>query len=671
MINELQSAFKEIAELRALPQEVVLEALQSALVSAYRRDASASSAQAVEARVDPTTGRARIFVEKEVVEQIEFPKTEVTLEDARYYNPEAQIGDTVMVQVENTTKKFGRIAAQTAKQVILQKIREAERKALYDEFVTRQGDLVTGTVQSVNHNRVTLSLGRAEADLPRSQQIPGERYKPHDKLRVYLYEVNESTRGPQIIVSRSHRNMLRRLLEYEVPEIYNGQVEIKSIAREAGYRSKVAVAALQEGIDPVGACVGMRGIRIQNIVKELHEEKIDVIEWSADAQVFIAKALSPARVTGVYLEEDLYEGRTAVVLVPEDQLSLAIGREGQNARLAAKLTGWRIDIKSVAETVESALENLDLPPLDELAVKHARLIEEVRGVMAKRAQKLTVTQEEFNLMGRFADLVELRLLQQREELRQEEQERLGSIKETLPEALFQLPLDVLALDEDTLAALEPLGNVGEVMLATLADEERLQALVADLEGSPLEDIQSALDVLMESDMDFDALLAEIYETEEPEAAAQDVDEAIAEPAIEEPPAEVPAEEVEAPAAQVEAEVEAEYALEDEEEEEEEPVLLDAFGGRLIEEAEEEEKEEEAAEVAAESEAAEEIDFEQMLVDYDLDDSDELFDDSGKPKKKKGKGKRRQLVFDEDSGEVVAKRRRKTNRKRNAWDEAEF
>jgi N utilization substance protein A len=280
MRSEFEVAFNEISELRALPRDVVLEALRTALISAYRRDANASAAQSVEVEIDPNTGRARIFVEKEVVDSVLNPNTEVDLEKARYYNPESNIGDTVMVQVEGTTKKFGRIAAQTAKQVILQKIREAERNVLYEEYIEREGDLINGTVQSVNPSMVTLSLGRAEAIMPRAHQIPGEKYKPHDKLRTYVLEVKRSNRGPQIIVSRGHRNMLRRLLEYEVPEIYNGQVEIKNIAREAGYRSKVAVAALQEGIDPVGACVGMRGMRIQNIVKELHDEKIDVIEWT-------------------------------------------------------------------------------------------------------------------------------------------------------------------------------------------------------------------------------------------------------------------------------------------------------------------------------------------------------------------------------------------------------
>ena len=497
MSNDLQNAFKEISELRALSPEIVQEAIQSALVSAYRRFSGASAAQAIEARFDPSTGRERIFVEKEVAEADDYfsPDTEVTLEDARFFKPEANYGDTVMVQVENPPKKFGRIAAQTAKQVILQKIREAERESLYEEFIAREGDLLTGTVQSMTNSIVTLSLGRAEAILPRAQQIPRERYRQHEKLRVYLLEVRRTTRGPQIVCSRSHRNMLRRLLEYEVPEIYNGQVEVKSIAREAGYRSKVAVAALQEGVDPVGACVGMRGIRIQNIVKELNDEKIDVIEWDANPETFIARALSPARVTGVYLdpEEDMMT-RTAVVIVPEEQLSLAIGREGQNARLAAKLTGWRIDIKSVVETVQTALEQMDQPPLDDLLEKFPVLVTDTMTIMDKRAQKLTVMPEEFKALGKLADIIERRLLSKRRELRLEEEARISAVRETIPEELFQVPLAALAVDEEILTAIESVESVGEIMLLTLIDEKRLQRLLRKAPEDSIDRLQAAMDL---------------------------------------------------------------------------------------------------------------------------------------------------------------------------------
>ena len=648
MSNELQIAFNEIAQMRALPADVVLEALQSALVSAFRKDSGASAAQAIEAQIDPKTGRARVFVEKEVVEDVLTDATEVTLETARFYNPEAQINDIVMVQVEHTTKSFGRIAAQTAKHVILQKIREAERTALYDEFINREGDLITGTVQSVNSKQVTLSLGRAEADLIRSQQIPGERYRTHEKIRVYVMEVKKSNRGPQIIVSRAHRNMLRRLLEYEVPEIYNGQVEIKNIAREAGHRSKVAVAALQDGIDPVGACVGMRGIRIQNIVKELHNEKIDVIEWNTDAEAFISKALSPARVTGVYLDDDLFEGRTAVVIVPDDQLSLAIGREGQNARLAAKLTGWRIDIKSVMETVQAALENLEAPPLDSLVERYADLIAEAHRIMEKKQLELTVMPEEYKALGRFADIIEQALLAQRNEARERYLQEREAVKSTLPPDLFKLPLDVLAVSQAILDILEPYENVGEVMLTCLVDDTIVARKLSSLEGNPMDDIQTALDTVRAANIE--QLLAEsisIEDIEEP-AVAMDEDEAPVE--AEEPLAGA--------------------SMEDDAEEGE--VLLDAFGQPVIGEEMEAEADPSAPGPAPEKTASDAGGFDQVIEDIDYYHGDEgepdfeLDRSKSKKKRRKDRQKRRQLILDEASGEVIAKRRRKG--RRGSWDD---
>ncbi len=295
-------AFNQICSERNLPKEVVLEALNTALVSAYRRDVNASSAQNITAVIDGQTGLAHIYAEKEVTDQVTDWRTEVTLDEARQVVPDAKIGD--MIMVESTPEGFGRIAAQTAKQVILQRIREAERDAQYNLYAEREGEIINGVVQSMGQMGITLNLGRTEALLPKKEQVPGERYQLHQRLRAYVVEVKKSTRGPQIVVSRSHKNMLRRLLELEVPEIYNGTVEIKSIAREAGARSKIAVAAIQPGIDPVGACVGMRGVRIQSIVSELGGEKIDVIEWNADPALYIQKALSPARVLTVHPEDD-------------------------------------------------------------------------------------------------------------------------------------------------------------------------------------------------------------------------------------------------------------------------------------------------------------------------------------------------------------------------------
>ena len=373
MKKEFALAFAEVLEDKQLPQEIVVEALEAAMVSAYRKTVNASSAQQIQAKFDLETGEVQIFAEKEVVDDVQDERTEVTLEEALKYEPDTEIGNIVIV--ESTPEDFGRVAAQTARQVIQQRIREAERDAQFEHFQHLAGEVVNGVVQAVNSGGITLGLDRkAEGIMPRSQQIRGERFRVHDRVRALLLEVKNTPRGPQLVLSRAHKNFLRRLLEDEVPEIYHGLVEIRSIAREPGYRSKVAVSAMQPGIDPVGACVGIRGVRIQAIVRELNDEKIDVIEWNPDPSAFIAKALSPARVTGVYLDES-NETKTATVVVPEDQLSLAIGRDGQNARLAAKLTSWRIDIKSLPEAASDAL--FKVKEEEEFAEEAADLVEMV------------------------------------------------------------------------------------------------------------------------------------------------------------------------------------------------------------------------------------------------------------------------------------------------------
>jgi N utilization substance protein A len=281
MKNEFVLAFNEVLEEKQLPKDVVLEALEAAMVSAYRRAVNASNAQHVEARIDQDTGKVLIFAEKEITDTVQDPRTEVTLKEAVKVDPEAKLGG--MVIVETTPRNFGRVAAQTARQVIQQRIREAERDVQFNHYSKQLGEIMSGVVQAVNAQGVTLGLDmKAEGVMPRNQQIPGERFRVHDRVRALLLEVKTSTRGPQIILSRAHRNFLRRLLENEVPEIYHGMVEIRSVAREPGQRSKVAVAGLQAGVDPVGACVGIRGVRIQAIVRELNDEKIDVIEWNQD-----------------------------------------------------------------------------------------------------------------------------------------------------------------------------------------------------------------------------------------------------------------------------------------------------------------------------------------------------------------------------------------------------
>jgi len=351
--KEFIAAINQVCHDRQLPKEVVIQAVESALESVYRR--KYGSTQSIEAKIDPDTGEVKIFTRKLVTDQVTDDKREIGLQHARRLYPQANLGDEVTIEI--TPEDFGRIAAQNARQMILQRIREAERDSLYNAYVDQKGEILSGTVQSIDPQQVTLSLGKVEAVLPRSEQMPTERYSIGQRLRVLVCEVEKTPRGPMITVSRTHRNMLRRLLELEVPEIYNGSVEIKAVAREAGYRSKVAVNALQEGVDPVGSCVGMRGMRIQSIVNELNGEKIDVVAWSPDPAVLIANSLSPAKVLNVILGEDGAD-RTATVVVPDKQLSLAIGKEGQNARLAAKLTSWRIDIKSATEAASEALQKV-------------------------------------------------------------------------------------------------------------------------------------------------------------------------------------------------------------------------------------------------------------------------------------------------------------------------
>jgi N utilization substance protein A len=344
--SEFMIAITQLAAEKNLPREVILDAMEAALVSAYKKDSDLQGNIVV--RIDRETGEHHVFHEQTVVAEVEDPKTQIALPDARKIKPDATMDDVISTEVHPS--HAGRIAAQTAKQVVLQRLREAEREMVFEEFSNREGDIVSGVIQRIDAKHIVVDLGKTEAILPPPEQVRTEHYRPGQRQKFYLLEVHRSLKGPQLILSRTHKNLLRRLFELEVPEIHKGVVEIRSIAREAGYRSKVAVTARQEGVDPVGSCVGLRGIRIQNIVNELNGERIDVVQWDQDAARFVANALSPAQVLNVTVSE---ETNTASVVVPDRQLSLAIGREGQNARLAAKLTGWRIDIKP-----ESAMQEV-------------------------------------------------------------------------------------------------------------------------------------------------------------------------------------------------------------------------------------------------------------------------------------------------------------------------
>jgi N utilization substance protein A len=477
MRNEFALAFNEVLEHYGLPRESVLEVVQAAMVNAYRKAVNASAAQQVEAVVDLTKGTIQILVEKEVVESAVDDRTEVSLTEALEVNSKVQLGDLILI--DSTPEDFGRIATQAAKQQIHQKLRDAEREKQFEEWSARKGEIVHGTVQSIGAAGITVSLGRAEAALPKREQLPTERYKPRDRIRAVLMDVAKTSRGPQIILSRADRNMLRRLLEAEVPEIYQGLVEIKGIAREPGLRSKVAVAALQPNLDPVGACVGMRGGRIQAIVRELHDEKIDVIEWNPDPASFIAKALSPARVSGVYLDDDPVRGRTALVVVSEDQLSLAIGREGVNARLAAKLTSWRVDIKSVAEAAADSMQKIGKEEiLAAFTEAQQPLVTQVQDALARKAEGKPLPPEDYTAMTQFVTMVEKTLAEQREGRRKAQSRRLAEIRKNIPKAAYTRPLDTLGLAEPLQQALVTLGleSIGQSYERAILDPDSILTL---------------------------------------------------------------------------------------------------------------------------------------------------------------------------------------------------
>jgi N utilization substance protein A len=603
--NDFMMAINQVCHERQLPIDIVLEAVEVALASAFKRNFGGN--QSVTAQIDPKSGEAHIYIEKAVVEAVENDKREISVEAARKINPKVQLGN--LVSIESTPKDFGRIAAQTAKQVILQRIREAERDALYTAFAEREGEIVSGTVHKVDHNQVTLSLGKAEGVLPKSEQIASEHYKEGQRLRSYVAAVNKTSRGPQIILSRTHRDMLRRLLEVEVPEIYNGTVEIKSIAREAGHRSKVAVAALQEGVDPVGSCVGMRGTRIQNIVNELNGEKIDVVQWNPDLSYFIANSLSPAKVMNVMLNDD--SGKTAAVVVPDKQLSLAIGKEGQNARLAAKLTGWRIDIKSASEAAEESIEKVRTQPAirERMSTEKLNLFNLAASILHEKPAA-ELSDGELNLLSEAIEAVNLAQMAVERERREaaEAARREARSRDILAEAEAILTggQPIVPLEEEEEAEAEIIAEAEAVV-------EEVSAAAAAVEVEPLEAeaeaagvAQAADDILAEAE----ALLAGQVEVE---AEVLEVEEAVGEPVEEEAEAEL-----------VEVELKPVPELE--------PSLLRS------------------------------PDWPEEAEEFDPDEDKRLKE----LEKKKAKQKRRRLVFDERLGEVIAERRRKRSRQGDDW-----
>lgn len=610
--NDFALAFNEVLEEKQLAKDIVVTAIESAMVSAYRRAVGASTAQHVEAKLDPETGLVTVYAEKEVVEDsVVDARTEVLLDEARKVNPEAQPGD--MVVVESTPADFGRVAAQTARQVIQQRIREAERSNQMEYYQRQEGEIVSGLVQAINAQGITIGLEmKAEGTMPNNQKIPGERLKLHDRVRAVVIEVKDGNRGPQIILSRAHRNFLRRLMENEVPEIYHGIVEIRAISREPGARAKVAVSATQPGIDPVGACVGIKGVRIQAIVKELHDEKIDIIQWDPDPVVYISKAISPARVSGVYLSEDK-DARTATVVVGEDQLSLAIGRDGQNARLAAKLTGWRIDIKSLTEAAIDTLAKLKADAeLAAMLPAAVELIPQIEDILARKAEERAITPEEYSLLGQFVDRVERRTMQAKEEAAREVDERIAAVRAEIPAAAFEMPIDQSGIKEHIFNILTEAGyeTVGQLMFDMKTDANKVLGL-AGIGSKAIQNIEEVLGALTFPE----PVVAEPVAVEETPAVV----EAVAEPA---PAAEIPV--AEKPA---ERKKEAKKVVEEEDDEHaKDGVSLD--------------------------------DLFQMKPEM-FQTSPEAEDDSTDKKKgKKGKKKGVTLEFDEGLGEVVGRKKHK-------------
>ncbi len=611
MKKEIVLALKEIMAERQVPPEVLRKALEAGLKAAYRKEMNASQAQEIQVNVDIDTGEYHILVEKEVVEEVQNPGTEVALAEARQIDPEAALGDTILV--DSTPTSFGRVAAQTARQVIQQNIREAERELQAAHFRSQISEMVSGVVQARTRQGYTIGLDmHAEGLLPDSQKIPGEYFQIHDRIRAVVQEVKAEKRAPRIILSRTHKNFLRRLLENEVPEIYRGIVEIRSIAREPGRRAKVAVSSNQAGVDPVGACVGGRGVRVQAIVDELHGEKIDIIEWNADPTIFIKKALSPAVVSGVYIQPDA-EKRTATVVVADEQLSLAIGRNGQNARLAAKLTGWRIDIKSIAEAASEALalleENEELQALLPAAAEEMPL---AREILAGYAENNHLTLENQLKLTKFIERVE----QGRARLREEAAKRREAERANIPASLFDRPLADLDVPEYVFNIIseDDYNSLGDFILTYNLTPEKIF-------GKPGigPKAQAAIETAVAAALEQAAL-----ETAAAEAAAEAAAPAAAEDA---PPAELADE-----SAAAEEPDAAPVAAEPAEAEEAEPqpeAIEDLF-------------KQFAASITAEAEPA----------------AEEAQPDEGRKKKKKKKKKGEYLEFDEELGRTVKRRKRK-------------
>ncbi len=680
MKSEFALAFNQICAEYSLPREIVLDAVQAAMVTAYRRDWKISPTQNVAAEISLETGLARIYVERAVVESVEDPELEISLSDARRRRPNAEIGDVMMIDV--TPRDFGRIAAQTAKQVITQRLREAERESQFNRFSRQENEIIIATVQSVAPQSVTLHLERTEeAHMPRREQIPGERYSLHQKIRVYVVEVRRTPRGPDIIVSRSHPLMLRRLLELEVPEIRAGQVDVNAVAREAGTRAKVAVSARQAGIDPVGACVGMRGIRIQTISRELHGERIDVLEWSEDPEIFISNALSVPSIVSVTLDENNPGGRTASVVVLDEHLSLAIGRSGQNARLAAKLTNWRVDIQGATEAALWALEQVNhTPELLETLRGTAALIPRLAAVMRTHEEgQYPYTDEERTIIGTVIKAVRLAIIARREaerpgsvqaRARQRAQHRVDAerikakeeAQARVPRGAYKIRLSDVELPEKVYSHLitNGLENLGQVMeRMALGDEALLMLNGVGVKG--LRDIKQAVEESGLGLLDHGEIETEVeLPAEAEDEAVVDLDEM----ALQDE--ETPTLEAELEYEATTAELEETFGDDLTEEPVEAEATLEVEGGESVEPQPEEpeaEPVEAADEMSIENLVGLPVDLENVV--YEEAEEEELGGEEsgpgGRTRREGRKQRRRQVVYDDTTGQtfVVRKHRRRS------------
>lgn len=647
----------------------MLDAVCAALATAYRRDWKVPATQNVSADINLETGLARIYVERTVTETVEDEQIEISLKEARRKKADALVGDLMMIDV--TPHDFGRIAAQTAKQVITQRLREAERESQFNRFSRQENEIIIGTVQSVSPHGVTLHLERTEeATMPKREQIPGERYVIHQKIRVYVLEVRRTSRGPEIIVSRSHPLMLRRLLELEVPEVRSGQVEIHAVAREAGTRAKVAVSARQAGIDPVGACVGMRGIRIQTISRELQGERIDVVEWSNDPETLITNALSLPSVMCVTVDENNPGGRTASVVVMDDQLSLAIGRSGQNARLAAKLTNWRIDIQGGTEAAIWALDQVNQTPelLDALRSTAALLPRLATLVRMHEEERYPYTDEERNTISTVVKAVRQAIIARREaerpgsvqaRARQREQRRADAdrvkAKEEayarVPKKAYEMSLVDLGLSSKVHANLVTGGlqNVGEVMERMAVGDEAL-LMLNGVGVKALQEIKQAVQ---------DSGLSLLEPVDLPVADEGDELEAIEEAPELEGAEDVGTAEPVVPEA-IEAEMTPEATAEPE-------TAAGAEAAPSVVEETPVAVAPESPEPQAEGEPALGIVVPAEAIVFDEAEEPELEEPGQDQKRGKGRKRRRTVVFDDTTGEtfVVRKRRGRTT---EGWDE---